>query len=99
MDMYLEREAWRLEGIFKSQIQSTSLIPTQPLLAPPVPLVPLLVAEVPRAESPQFMESPMEPSSPIHPPIEFLDDSSWIDELTPLYVRETDDPQENPLAV
>ena len=61
MDMYLEREAWRLEGIFKSQIQSTSLIPTQPLLAPPVPLVPLLVAEVPRAESPQFMESPMEP--------------------------------------
>ena len=86
MDMYLEREALRLEGIFKSQIQSTSFIPTQPLLAPPVP-------EVPRAESPQFMESPMEPSSPIHPPIEYLDDSPWIDELPPLYVRETEDLQ------
>ena len=38
MDMYLEREALRLEGIFLSQIQSTSTIHTQPLLEPPVSL-------------------------------------------------------------
>ena len=93
MDMYLGREALRLEGIFLSQIQSTSTIHTQPLLEPPVSLVPLIVAKIPSAASPIFMESPIRPTSPaspIHPPVESLDDSPWIDELPPVYVRETE---------